>query len=102
MISLTDFMKQDEFTIGDHRVYFVDVPVWKTRSLGLSEERAVAGFCVACRYHLKDGSLWTNKIYKPDISRIHEYRAKDIKGRRIIEFPIADMEVVGNWNQDNE
>jgi len=92
--------KDDEIKIGVHRVYLVRVPVWNSRSLGLSEERALAGVLVASSYRTKpDGVLWNRNIYKPDLSKMSQYRHKIIKGRVIVEFPIDDMEIVGTLDE---
>ena len=73
--------------------YQIKEPIWKTNSIGIAEHRLKTDLLVDIVYCNKDGERVYPNTYIIKKGSLSNYPSRTIKGHKIYEVPINDLEV---------
>ena len=78
----------------------IKVPIWKTRSVGLDQDKIVPGATVEITYLDKSGKRLYPWIYEvPDV--VENYPTQNVKGHTLKLIPIFDLQPLQRIHEHN-
>ena len=72
----------------------IKAPIWKTRSVGIAEDKIADITDVEIEYVTKDGKKLYPFIYRITRELALKYPIQDVKGHRLHLVPIADLKAI--------
>ena len=73
--------------------YEIKEPIWMTKSIGIASHRLKTDLFVDILYRDKDGQRVYPNTYIIRKDAVNKYPFKILKGHKIYEIPISDLEV---------
>ena len=81
--------------------YSIRTPIWKTKSIGVAEQRLTADILIDIEYKQSNGERLYPYTYIIRKSIIDNYPRQKVKGNNLVIIPISDLEIYKGENNGN-
>ena len=73
--------------------YIINTPIWKTKSIGIAEQRLKDDLLVEIKYKQSNGKRLYPHTYIVRKDFIDNYGRQEVKGNNLIIIPISELEI---------
>ena len=73
--------------------YKIKTPIWKTKSIGIAEQRLGGDLLVEIEYEQSNGDRLYPHTYIVRKDAIGKYQKQIIKGNNLVIIPISELEI---------
>ena len=81
--------------------YKIKTPIWKTKSIGIAEQRLNNDLLVEIEYEQSNGDRLYPYTYIVRRNAVDKYPKQLVKGNNLIIIPIAELEIYKGENNGN-
>ena len=74
-------------------VYSIKTPIWKTKSIGIAEQRLNVDLLVEIEYKQTDGKRLYPHTYIVRKNAVDKYPKQLVKGNNLVIIPISELEI---------
>ena len=84
-------------------MYSIKTPIWKTKSIGIAEQRLKNDLLVEIEYKQANGNRLYPDTYIVRKNSTDSYQRQTVKGNDLVIIPISELEIYkGENNNANE
>ena len=80
--------------------YKIKTPIWKTKSIGIAEQRLDDDLLVEIEYKQTNGDRLYPHTYIVRKNTIDNYQRQIVKGNNLVIIPISELEIYKGENND--
>ena len=81
--------------------YSIKTPIWKTKSIGIAEQRLNDDLLVEIEYRQANGNKLYPHTYIVRKNDVDNYQRQTVKGNDLVIIPISELEIYkGESNND--
>ena len=73
--------------------YSIKTPIWKTKSIGIAEQRLSNDLLVEIEYKQTNGNRLYPDTYIVRKNTIDNYQRQAVKGNNLVIIPISELEI---------
>ena len=81
-------------------MYSIKTPIWKTKSIGIAEQRLNNDLLVEIEYKQTNGDRLYPHTYIVRKNTIDNYQRQIVKGNNLVIIPISELEIYKGENND--
>ena len=81
--------------------YKIKTPIWKTKSIGIAEQRLNNDLLVEIEYKQTNGDRLNPDTYIVRKNTIDNYHRQIVKGNNLVIIPISELEIYKGENNGN-
>ena len=74
-------------------MYSIKTPIWKTKSIGIAEQRLSNDLLVEIEYKQTNGNRLYPDTYIVRKNTIDNYQRQIVKGNNLVIIPISELEI---------
>ena len=82
-------------------VYSIKTPIWKTKSIGIAEQRLNGDLLVEIEYKQTNGKRLYPHTYIVRKNAVDKYPRQLVKGNNLVIIPISELEIHKGENNGN-
>jgi hypothetical protein len=82
-------------------IYSIKTPIWKTKSIGIAEQRLNDDLLVEIEYKQTDGKRLYPHTYIVRKNSVDKYPKQLVKGNNLVIIPISELEIHKGEKNDN-
>ena len=81
--------------------YIIKTPIWKTKSIGIAEQRLNNDLLVEIEYRQSNGDRLFPDTYIVRKDSVNKFPKQQVKGNNLIIIPISELEIHKGENNGN-
>ena len=82
-------------------MYSIKTPIWKTKSIGIAEQRLNNDLLVEIEYKQTNGNRLYPDTYIVRKNTTDNYQRQIVKGNNLVIIPISELEIYKGENNGN-